>query len=555
MEDDPGRPGPSAEAGCADPGESPQRREPGGESAPELIVGVEASIRGLEAVSELLRNLPANTGIAFVLVQHLDPHHESILADLLGNCTRMPVNQVLGDVPVRPDHVYVIPPNSTMVIVEGVLRVSRPLQDLSYQRRPIDAFLISLAENMRNRAIGVILSGAASDGTRGLKAIKAEGGITFAQNDTAKFDGMPRSAIAAGVVDFVLPPREIANQLAALAGHPASRPAAEQLSGDQAAMGGILEMIRQRAGVDFRLYKQATIQRRLARRMAVQKAGTLPDYLDVLHRDPGEIDALFDDLLIKVTEFFRDASEFEALKTEVFPSLIRDRSEGQPIRIWIPGCSTGEEVYSLAICLLEYLEAAGLSPIPFSCSVPDASERVIERATQGLFDRYHLNCVPGAGAASSLRSGSGYQINRNVRDRCVFSRHVLGVDPPLSRMDLISCRNLLIYFSPALQQRAIDTLAYAVRPAGYLLVGRSENTGRLSEFFEPVDAEHRIYAKRPSVAAPALTIIGELAGWQEHKGLLPPKPSPETHAIKGAVSRLCRSHADDTLRSERRRGR
>ena len=236
-----------------------------------------------------------------------------------------------------------------------------------------------------------------------------------------------------------------------------------------------------------------------------------------------------------MTEFFRDGPVFEALKTEAFPSLIGDRSEDEPLRIWIPGCSTGEEIYSIAICLLEYLEAAGLSRSVLMFGT-DASDRVIERARTGIFDESAISAVsPERLRRFFTRSDSGYQINRNVREMCVFSRHVLGVDPPLSRMDLISCRNLLIYFSAALQQRVIDTLAYAIRPAGYLLVGRSENTGRLSEFFDPVDDEHRIYAKRPSVEARALTLIGELAGRQEHKGPLPPKPAPEAHATKGAV--------------------
>ena len=228
--------------------------DPGGESAyAGLIAGIGASAGGLEAFSELLRNLPADTGMAFVLVQHLDPHHESILADLLGNYTRMPVMQVDGDVPVKPDRVYVIPPNATMVIVDGTLRVSRPAQDLSYQRRPIDAFFISLARDMRSRAIGVILSGAASDGTLGLRAIKAEGGITFAQDASAKFDGMPRSAIAAGIVDFVLAPQRIAEELAALARHATSTGPPEQFFDDSPALDKILEMVHRRTGVDFRL--------------------------------------------------------------------------------------------------------------------------------------------------------------------------------------------------------------------------------------------------------------------------------------------------------------
>jgi two-component system, chemotaxis family, CheB/CheR fusion protein len=493
----------------------------------------------------LLRNLPSDTGMAFVLVQHLDPHHASILAELLANYTRMPVLQVHGDVPVKPDNVYVIPPNATMVIGDGVLRVSRPAQDLSYQRRPIDAFFVSLAANMHHRAIGVVLSGAASDGTQGLKAIKAEGGITFAQNDTAKFDGMPRSAIAAGVVDFVLAPRSIAQELAALANHLISGSSAEELFDDSRAMDEILAILRRRTGIDFRLYKVNTIHRRLARRMALQKTETLADYLGLLGRDSGETDALFDDLLIKVTEFFRDGLAFEALKQQAFVSLIKD-SENEPLRIWVPGCSTGEEVYSIGICLLEFLEASRSSR-PVLMFGTDASERVIERARSGIYDEAAISTVsPERLNRFFTRSDSGYQINRNIRGMCVFSRHVLGVDPPLSRMHLISCRNLLIYFGAALQRRVIDTLAYALRPSGCLLVGPSENTGRLSEFFDPLNDQHRMYLKRPSVEARAFALMGELAPRPEQAALLPPTPASETHpstrSVHVAVDHMLLSH-------------
>jgi two-component system CheB/CheR fusion protein len=496
-----------------DPEETGEKDESATESEPSgPIVGVGASAGGLEALSELLRNLPPQTGMAFVLVQHLDPHHESILADLLGNYTHMPVIQVRDDVRVEPDHVYVMPPNATMLIASGILRVTRPASPPAHQRRVIDAFFTSLAENMHNRAIGVVLSGAASDGTLGLKAIKAEGGITFAQDATAKFDGMPRSAIAAGFVDFVLPPKRIAEELATIARHPLTGPTLEQLLDDFPVIDKTLEILRKRTGVDFRLYKQPTVHRRMARRMVVRRVDTLERYFDLLLSEPGEIDALFDDLLIKVTGFFRDAPVFDALKETAFPSLARDRAEGDPLRVWIPGCSTGEEIYSIAISLLEYVEAAGLS-LSVQMFGSDASERVIERARAGIYDDSIVSALsPDRLRRYFSRTDAGYQINRNVRDLCIFSRHVLGVDPPLSRMDLISCRNLLIYLAPTLQQKVIDTLAYALRPAGYLLVGSSENTNRLSELFDPLDIEHRIYSRKPSLGTRALEAIMGIAG-------------------------------------------
>ncbi|HXN47720.1 MAG TPA: chemotaxis protein CheB [Bryobacteraceae bacterium] len=505
-------------------------------SGPEfagLVVGVGASAGGLEAFSELLRYLPPETGMAFVLVQHLDPHHESILADLLANYTHMPVIQVPDDVRVEPDRVYVMPPNATMLIADGVLRLSRPAQQLSHQRRAIDAFFVSLAESMHSRAIGVVLSGAASDGTLGLKAIKAEGGITFAQDASAKFDGMPRSAIAAGYVDFVLPPKRIAEELATIAHHPMAAPTLDQLLDDLPTIDRVLGLLRKRSGVDFRLYKQPTVHRRLARRMLVRRLDTLDQYFQLLRTEPDEIDSLFDDLLIKVTSFFRDAPVFEALRETAFPALTKDRAEGDPLRVWVPGCSTGEEIYSLAMALLDFLGAAGLS---FSVQLfgSDASERVIERARAGVYD----DSISSAVSAERLRryftrGEAGYQINRNVRDLCIFSRHVLGVDPPISHMDLISCRNLLIYLAPSLQHKVIDTLAYALQPSGYLLVGSSENSGRLSELFDPLDVDRRIYCRKPSLGSRAIEAIVSVAGPPALD--LPSGSPPGARAVRGDV--------------------
>jgi two-component system CheB/CheR fusion protein len=490
----------------------------------------------LEAFSELLRNLPATTGMAFVLVQHLDPTHPSILADLLGNCTEMPVIQAHGDVPIQADHVYVSPPNATMLLVDGMLRVTRPAQEFSHQRRPIDAFFVSLAESMRHRAIGIVLSGAASDGTVGLKAIKAEGGLTYAQDATAKFDSMPKSAIAAGGVDFILPPNRIARELATIARHPLANPNSAQFSVESSTLNKIRAILRQTNGVDFALYKQPTVQRRLAHRMMAQKVDTLESYLDVLQHDPVEADALFDDLLIKVTEFFRDPPVFDALRTEVFPFLAKDRAEGEPLRIWVPGCSTGEEIYSIAISLLEYLEAENRSLSVYIFG-SDASERVIAKARTGIYNDSIVSTVsPERLRRFFIRSDSDYQVNSRVRSMCVFSRHILGVDPPLSHMDLISCRNLLIYFTPALQQMVIQTLAYALNPTGYLLVGTSENVGRLSEFFDAVDEEHRIYRRKSSLDPRALSLIPNLAGPLEPKFIPAAKPFAGHQGERGGVN-------------------
>ena len=480
-----------------------QPAEPGGKPQSGWIVGIGASGGGLEAFSELLRNLPANTGMTFVLVEHLDPRHETTLVELLGNCAQMPVIQLTDAARVEPDRVYLIPPNATMVHLDGTLRVSPPARQLSHRPKPIDQFFVSLAETVHNRAIGVILSGAASDGTLGLKAIKTEGGITFAQDSTAGFDGMPRNAIAADVVDFILPPKRIAEELARLARHPAAA-GLEKLEADSQTMEKILAVVRGAAGVDFRLYKQASVQRRVARRMALKTTHTLEEYLDLLEREPEEANALAQDLLIKVTGFFRDPAEFEVLRNRVFRALARHRANNEPVRLWVPGCSTGEEVYSIAISLLEFLERESPST-PVLMFGTDASENAIAKARSGVYGENEVSAVGQERLRKFFtRCDSGYRINRNIREMCVFSRHILGADPPLSRMDLISCRNLLIYFAPALQQRAIDTLAYALRPGGFLLVGRSENTDRLSRYFHAVDEHSKIFTKRLDLEPRAL---------------------------------------------------
>ncbi len=498
-----------------------------------LIVGVGASAGGLEAFSELLKNLPTDTGMAFVLVQHLDPRHGSVLAELLASWTRMPVIQVHGDIPVQHDQVYVIPPNATMVIANRMLKLNPPSESPSHQRRPVDIFFKALAEDVHSDAIGIVLSGAASDGTLGLEAIKAEGGITFAQDTTAKFDGMPRSAIAAGFVDFILSPRSIAQELATIARHPLRAQPAENRLEYRSTLDKILMLLRNQTGVDFEQYKEATIHRRLERRMVVQKTATAEQYFELLQREPAEVDALFDDCLIKVTEFFRDAAVFDALKKAVFPAIVRDRGRRDVLRVWVPGCSSGEEVYSIVISLLEYLEAEGIS-ISVQMFGTDASDRVVEKARTGIYnDSGVTDLSPERLRRFFVRTDSGYQVRRDVRDLCTFARHNLGKDPPLSHMDLISCRNLLIYFAPALQQRVIETLAYALRPTGCLLLGPSENTGRLAELFDPMDEEHKIYRKKADIGARTLEFITSLIS-EPAAGLEAPA-RVEHHASKGGV--------------------
>jgi two-component system CheB/CheR fusion protein len=466
------------------------------------IVGVGASAGGLEAFSTLLAALPEDTGMAYVLVQHLDPNQESALAEILGWRIKLPVIQITSPTFVEANHVYVIPPNATMSISGGKLHLqARGGRHERYM--PIDAFLYSLAGDQKNNAFGVILSGAASDGTLGLKAIKDEGGITFAQDErSARFPSMPRSAIAMGAVDFVLPPEKIARQLASLAsagGH--GRPAGVVEPGDGIQDGPafqqVFTLLREYSGVDFTHYKQATVKRRMARRMAMHRAGSLDAYLPLLEDRTRELGALFEDLLINVTEFFRDPETFEFIRTVSIPELLKNKDPEQPVRVWVPACSTGEEVYSLAICLRE---AMGTMPLacPMQIFGTDVSETVIGKARAGIYSEAATSVIsPERLRKYFIRLEHGYQVHPSIRDCCVFSAHNVTKDPPLSRMDMISCRNLLIYLGPVLQKRVIATFHYAMAPSGCLILGASETPGSMAEYFTSTDSRQKVFCRKP----------------------------------------------------------
>jgi two-component system CheB/CheR fusion protein len=477
---------------------APVSGEPEGAAFP--IVGIGASAGGLEAFSKLLHRLPADTGMALVLIQHLDPTHESILTTLLSRATRMPVQEATHQMPVEPNHVYVIPRNSNMRIVDSTLLLTRR-NDSGTQHLPVDHFLQSLAESQKSKAIGVILSGTASDGTAGLRAIKSEGGITFAQEQSsAKFDGMPRSAILAGVVDFVLPPEEIARELAHISRHPyvasqASGRAAELLQAGQDDFHKIFSLLRIQTGSDFSSYKRGTIERRVRRRMVLRKFDKITEYVRLLQQDPDEVKALYEDLLISVTEFFRDPKVFEALKHQIFPKLWQDRATDSPIRIWSAGCSTGEEVYSIAMSLVDFM---GERQADNSIQIfgTDISEIAVAKARLGLYSESSIAKIPKSLLQRHFtKADQGYRLSKRIRDICVFARQDLTRDPPFSKVDLISCRNVLIYLGQDLQNKVMPIFHYALRPDGYLLLGNSETAGA-SHFFSLVDKTHKIYAKK-----------------------------------------------------------
>lgn len=468
------------------------------------IVGIGASAGGLDAFTRLLERLPTTTGMAYIFVQHLDPSHRSILPDLLARVTKMPLCAAQDQMMVEPDHVYIIPPNTDLTLSQGILQL-QPRTQHGGPHLTIDRFFRSLAQDRNHQAIGVLLSGTASDGTMGLAAIKARGGMTFAQCvQSAKYPQMPQHAIAAGCVDQILPPEEIALALITLNRHPALTAAISLeprtlTAPEQQAFTRICLLLGRATDVDFLSYRPATLQRRIFRRMAVVQIDQLLAYATYLDEHPAEVEALSQEVLIHVTSFFRDASIFETVSRLVFPTLVQNFSPGNSIRIWVAGCSTGEEVYSFAICLLEFLEERALL-LPFQLFATDIDAMALKQARAGIYlmktmqaispQRLQRFFVP----MDSRRER--YQISKALRERCVFARHNVANDPPFSRLDLVSCRNVLMYLTPALQENVLQTLHYALNPHGFLLLGTSESVGLGSALFTPVEQRQKLFTKK-----------------------------------------------------------
>jgi len=482
----------------------PQLETLGGDGVPQPalpfpVACVGASAGGLEAFTQLLSTVPTDTGMAFVLVSHLSPSHASHLAEILSRATAMPVNEVKDEAKVEPNHVYVIPPDSSMIIAHGSLKLI-PRHKVDGRHHPIDLFLESLALDQKHKSIAVILSGTGSDGTLGMDEVKAAGGITFAQDDSAAYEGMPRSAMMAGTVDFRLSPAEIARELGKIARHAYVRtdgPPERIVDGAKTAQ--ILRLLHQSSGVDFSNYKAATLRRRIARRMALHKVETLPEYAEYLRDHPVELDALFQDILINVTSFFRDPETFELLKTRVFPGIAAEHTSSDAIRMWVVGCSTGEEAYSLAIVFSEFMEREGRT-WPVQIFATDLNGTGIERARTGLYPKSVAERVSPERLRRYFYELDGkYRVAKAIRDMCVFAKHDVLDDPPFSRMDLISCRNMLIYLEPVLQQHLMPILHYALKASGVLLLGGSESTGAHGELFDAVDAKHRFYGRKSNV--------------------------------------------------------
>lgn len=462
-----------------------------------LVVGIGSSAGGMEAFTEFLKKLPPKTGMAFVYVQHQEPKHESSLAEILSRATSIPVRVVTDRMRIEPDRVYVMPAEADVSIRKYHLHLE--MRQSHGLHLPIDSFFKSLAETWAHRVIGVVLSGAGSDGTAGLQAIREAGGITFAQApETARYDAMPRSAISAGAVDFILPPGDIAQELTSVAQKLNSRdrqaPSTKMPTSEER-LKPIFTALQRSFGVDFSQYKMTTVLRRLGRRMALRKIDTVDDYAEYLSKHPQELDALYDEMLIHVTSFFRDPETYETLKTEILPKVFRTE-ESASLRMWVPGCSTGEECYSLAIAVLEYLGQQATS-VKIQIFGTDVSARSVSQARAGVYPSAIATDVgPERLRRFFQKTDRGYEIAKAVRDICIFARHNVVKDPPFSKVDLISCRNLLIYLGATLQKRIIPLFHYALNPGGYLVLGTAETIGNFSEFFYPADKKHRVYARR-----------------------------------------------------------
>ncbi len=514
-------------------------------TAPDCpIVGVGASAGGLEAFTELLKHLPLDTGFGFVLVQHLDPVHESALAQLLTQATAMPVVEVTDNLRVMANHVYVIPPNTHLTVVRGVLKL-HPRLPQRVAARSVDNFLEALAKDQCERAVGVILSGSASDGTLGLEAIKAEGGLTFAQDDSARFDSMPHSAVAAGCVDFVLSPANIAKELAWIAKHPyvasgapkhaaaprrtggkrTARGTGEPATADgveQDAYKRILLLLRNHCGVDFAQYKPSTILRRMTRRTLLSRQATLAHYAEFLKGNTKELDALYADALINVTSFFRNEDAFAVLQQRVLSPLLQQRDD-EPVRAWVLGCSTGQEAYSVAMAFAEVAEKRPRART-LQVFATDLNEANLEKARHGLYPlTVAQEVTPGRLRRFFVAEEGGYRVIKALREQVVFARHDLISDPPFSRMDLICCRNLMIYLEPALQQKALPAFHYGLKPGGCLFLGASESIGTFTHLFAPLDRKQKLFTKK---AAPTLAF--QLPLWRERSSRPPPGATPPT---------------------------
>ena len=470
---------------------------------PFPIVGIGASAGGLEALEQFLRHVPEKTGIAFVIVQHLDPTHKGIMPELLQRATAMEVFQVRDRLRVKPDCVYVIPPNREMSILHGVLHLFEPTAPRGL-RLPIDFFLRSLAEDQQERSIGVILSGMGSDGTMGLRAIKEKGGLVLVQEPTsARFDSMPRSAIDAGLADIVAPAEELPGKISDYLRHAIliARSDTPLEKKEQSALEKILILLRAHTGQDFSLYKKNTVYRRIERRMGIHQIGKISAYVRYLQENPQEVELLFKELLIGVTSFFRDPAAWEELKGTALPALLTNRRAGGTIRAWSVGCSTGEEAYSLAIVFREALEAAmPTGRFTLQIFATDLDRDAIDKARAGFYPpNIAADVTPERLRRFFIREENGYRVGKEIRETVTFAVQNVAMDPPFTRLDILVCRNLLIYLAPELQKKLLPLFHYTLTPEGLLFLGSAETVSEFTDLFAQMSAKSRLYRRRESV--------------------------------------------------------
>ena len=470
------------------------------------IVGIGASAGGLEALEQFLKHVPSESGMAFVIVQHMDPTHKGIMPELLQRATGMKVVQVKDRTKVRPDGVYVIPPNKDMSILHGVLHLLPPAAPRGL-RLPIDYFLRSLAQDQLEKSVGVILSGMGSDGTLGLRAIKEKAGVVLVQEPTtAKFDSMPRSAIDAGLADIVAPVEELPGKIVAFLRRTPLISRTEAILEDKtrSALEKAVILLRARTGHDFSLYKRNTLYRRIERRMGIHQIGKMATYVRYLQENSQELDLLFKELLIGVTSFFRDEAVWEQLRTQAIPTLLASRSPGHTLRAWVPGCSTGEEAYSLAIVFKEAVEELrAKGPYDLQIFATDLDRDAIDKARQGAF----LDNIAADVSQERLnrffsKQHRGYRVRNEIREMVIFAPQNLIMDPPFTKLDMVSCRNLLIYLAPEVQKKLMPLFHYSLGPDGILLLGSAETIGEATNLFSPIDAKCRIFRRKEIVRCP-----------------------------------------------------
>lgn len=511
-----------------------------GPSARFPIVGIGASAGGLEALEQFFSRVSPSSGMAYVVVQHLDPTQKGFMPELLQRFTPLPVQQVRDRMKVKPDSVYIIPPNRDLSILNGALHLLEPTAPRG-QRLPIDSFFRALARDQEEMAAGVVLSGMGSDGTLGLRAIKEGAGVTLVQTpSTAKFDAMPRSAVDAGLADFVVPPEEMALTLLGYHQHVPHEPARPEPGKPHGGLEKVVLLLRGHTGHDFSLYKKSTLYRRVERRMGIHKIDRIATYIRYLQENPQERGLLFRELLIGVTSFFRDEEAWEQLGRKALPGLIERLRPGQSLRAWIPACSTGEEAYSLAILFREAAEKlkphARLSLQVFATDIdPDA----IDRARQGTYPAsIAADVSPERLDRYFVQEDTRYRVGKEIRETVIFATQNLISDPPFTKVDVVICRNLLIYFEPELQKKVLPLLHFSLSPGGVLFLGSAESLGSHSDLFTPIEAKVKIYRRAEAVRTSGVGILPIAFGLPHPKGAGEPDANRQTESLQALTEKL-----------------